>query len=67
MGCPPLVRLDWLSDGLDEKRLSFEEFMDRVGSAPRNRSALPQIRDTIRVENGTKTFGDDLSNVEVTF
>ena len=69
---PAFSRLYFFSDGLyeitrtDETMMSFEEFMQIVGRAPRDSSALPHIIETVRAENGPKPFDDDLSIVEVT-
>lgn len=69
----PFSRLYFFSDGLyeitrpDGTMMTFPEFMQVVGSAPRQGSALPRIVETVRVENGPKPFDDDLSIVEVTF
>lgn len=68
----PFSRLYFFSDGLyeitraDDTIMSFAEFMQIVGQAPRGSSALPHIIEAVRLENGPKPFDDDLSIVEVT-
>jgi serine phosphatase RsbU (regulator of sigma subunit) len=69
---PAFSRLHFFSDGVHEvtrpdgSMLTFQEFMDILSRAPRDRCAVPGTIAAIREIRGPQGFEDDVSIVEVT-
>ncbi len=69
---PPYSRLYFFSDGVyeitrpDDSMLTYQEFVEILAGAPRDRGAISHTIDRIRAVRGSRNFEDDVSIVEVT-